>query len=65
MKLPMPSAQEINNIANRTEDAIYRSQSRNADVQLIENAIRSALQIVVDRMNIQMIAPLTVDLSKH
>jgi hypothetical protein len=67
MKLPMPTANEIYSIANRAEEAIYKSQSRTADVQLIENAIRNALQIVVDRLNIQIgsaTCPLSVDLSK-
>lgn len=64
MKLPMPTSNEINNLATRAEDAIYRSQSRAADVQIIENAIRNALAIVVDRMNIQIPQPIGLDLSK-
>ena len=63
MKLPMPTAQEIYNIADRAEGAIYNSGSRSADKMIIEIAIRNALQIVVDRMNIQ-VAPISIDLSK-
>jgi hypothetical protein len=64
MKLPMPTAQEIYNIADRAEGAIYNSGSRSADKMIIENAIRNALQIVVDRLNIQ-VAPISIDLSKQ
>jgi hypothetical protein len=63
MKLPMPTAQEIYNIAERAELAIYSSNSRTADKHIIENAIRNALQIVIDRMDIQ-IAPVSLDLGK-
>ena len=68
MKLPMPTAQEIYTIAQRAEDAIYNSGARSADRLIIENAIRNALQIVIDRMNIQIGSvthPLSVDLSKQ
>lgn len=65
MKLPMPTAQEIYNIADRAEGAIYNSGSRSADKMIIENAIRNALQVVVDRLNIQIPAPLSIDLSKQ
>lgn len=63
MKLPMPGSNEIYQIAQRTEEAIYNSGSRSADRLLIENAIRQALQIVVDRLDIH-VNPITVDLSK-
>jgi hypothetical protein len=63
MKLPMPTAQEIYNLADRAEAAIYSSNSRTADKHIIENAIRNALQIVIDRMDIQ-IAPVSLDLGK-
>lgn len=65
MKLPMPTAQEIYNIAERAETAIYHSNSRTADKLIIENAIRNALAIVVDRMNIQIPDNLQIDLSKN
>jgi hypothetical protein len=64
MKLPMPTANEIYSIAERAEGAIYNSGSRSADKLIIENAIRNALQIVVDRLNIQIASPISVDLSK-
>jgi hypothetical protein len=63
MKLPMPTAQEIYNLADRAEAAIYNSGARTADKHIIENAIRNALQIVIDRMDIQ-IAPVSLDLGK-
>jgi hypothetical protein len=64
MKLPMPTAQEIYNIAERAEHAMCASNSRTADKMIIENAIRNALQIVIDRMDIQM-NPVTLDLGKQ
>lgn len=64
MKLPMPTAQEIYNLADRAEQAIYNSGARNADKLIIENAIRNALQIVIDRMDIQL-SPVSLDLSKQ
>lgn len=64
MKLPMPTAQEIYNIATRSEETIYHSGSRGADKLIIENAIRNALAIVVDRLNIQISQPAGLDLSK-
>ena len=64
MKLPMPTAQEIYNIADRAEQSIYNSGSRSADKLIIENAIRNALAIVVDRLNIEVPDGLRIDLSK-
>jgi hypothetical protein len=64
MKLQMPTAQEIYNMAERAEQAIYHSDSRAADKLIIENAIRNALAIVVDRMDIQIPQPIGLDLSK-
>jgi hypothetical protein len=64
MKLPMPTAQEIYNIADRAEGAIYHSNSRSADKLIIENAIRNALAVVVDRMDIQIPQPIGLNLSK-
>lgn len=63
MKLPMPTATEIYAMAERAEGAIHLSESRYADKMIIENAIRNALQIVVDRLEIQLPA-LSIDLSK-
>lgn len=64
MKLPMPTPKEIWDIAERTEIAIYASGSRSADKIIIENAIRQALQIVVDRLDIS-VHPITIDLTKQ
>lgn len=64
MKLPMPNTQEIYNIAERAEKSIYASGSRTADVLIIENAIRHALAIVVDRLDIQIPQPIGLNLSK-
>ena len=65
MKLPMPTSQEIYNIAERAETAIYHSNSRTADKLVIENAIRNALALVIDRMDIQIPQPIGLDLSKR
>lgn len=64
ISLPLPSATEISNIANRAEDAINRSGSRIADTRIIEGAIREALMLVVGRLNIQVQAGITLDLNK-
>ena len=64
MKLPMPTANEIYALSERAEAAIYASNSRNADKLIIENAIRNALQIVIERMEIQIAQPIGIDLSK-
>lgn len=65
MKLPTLTFQEISNLAERAEAAIYVSNSRTADRHIIENAIRNALQIINDRMNIQVPNTFTIDLSKN
>lgn len=64
MKLPMPTAQEIYNIADRAEDIINNTTSRSNHRMCIENAIRQALFIVVERMNIQVPDALYIDLTK-
>lgn len=64
MKLPMPTSSEIAQLAERAEGAIYISQSRTADRLIIENAIRNALQLVIDRMDIQIPQPIGLDLGK-
>lgn len=61
MKLPMPTPQEIYNIADRTSSQI--TSNKHTNTLLIENAVRNALQIVVDRLNIQ-VGTISVDLSK-
>lgn len=62
MKLPMPTPQEIYNIADRTSSQI--TSNKHTNTLLIENAVRNALQIVVDRLNIQ-VGTISVDLSKQ
>jgi BMFP domain-containing protein YqiC len=64
MKLPMPTANEIWKIANRAEDTINNTNSRSNHHMCVENAIREALQIVLDRLDVQLLSPLAVDLSK-
>lgn len=65
MKLPMPSAQEIQSISERADHAIYMCDGdRTATKHIVENAIRNALAIVVDRMDIQIPQPIGLDLSK-
>lgn len=65
MKLPMPTTQEIAQIADRAEHAIYMCDAnRTATKLLIENAIRHALQVVTDRLDIQVPGVLQVNLGK-
>ncbi|UAW53455.1 hypothetical protein QGX15_gp007 [Pseudomonas phage psageK4e] len=65
MKLPIPNAQEINRIAVRAEETIKNTTSRSSHLMCVENAIREALALVVDRMNIQINDSLQIDLTKH
>ncbi|UAV89604.1 hypothetical protein [Pseudomonas phage COT4] len=64
MKLPIVSFNEIKNLADRAESAIYSSGSRAADVHIIENAIRNALAIFTERLEIQFKGQFEVDLRK-
>lgn len=65
MKLQMLTSQEIAQIADRAEHAIYMCDAnRTATKLVVENAIRHALQVVVDRLDIQMPTPLVLSLSK-
>lgn len=64
MKLPMPTNEDIYKAACRAEAAIYESRNRAADVYIIENAIRTMLQNVVNGLNIQVPDSLHIDLSK-
>lgn len=64
MRLQMPTAQEITSIANRCETPLSNINSVSARRAVVENAIREALAIVVDRMNIQIAQPTGLDLSK-
>lgn len=64
MKLPMPTANEIHRIAARAEDVIKNTTSRSSHQMCVENAIREALQLVLDRMDIQMPSPLVLSLGK-
>lgn len=64
MKLPVLTFQEIKNLAERAEHACNGSGSRTADVHIIENAIRNALQIYTDKLDIQIKQHYFVDLSK-
>ncbi|QHZ59960.1 hypothetical protein PJKIFABJ_00005 [Pseudomonas phage PE09] len=65
MKLPIPNAQEINRIAARAEETIKNTTSRSSHLMCVENAIREALALVVDRMNIQINDSLQIDLRKQ
>jgi len=64
MKLPVVTFAEIKNIADRAESAIYHSGSRAADVLIIENAIRNALAIYTEKLDIQVRQHYELDLSK-
>jgi hypothetical protein len=62
MKLPMPTAEEIYKIADRAAGSLGRNRS--TDTLIIENAVRNALAVVIDRMNIQT-PILSIDLTKQ
>lgn len=62
MKLPMPTADEVYKMADRAASQI--SSSRAVNTLIIENAIRNALAIVIDRMDIQIPQPIQLDLGK-
>lgn len=64
MKLPIPNAQEINRIAARAEEVIKNTTSRSSHLMCVENAIREALALVVDRLNVQVPDALYIDLTK-
>ena len=65
MKLPIPNAQEIHRIAARAEETIKNTTSRSSHLMCVENAIREALALVVDRMNVQINDSLQIDLRKQ
>lgn len=64
MKLPMPTPQEITNIAAACETPLSNTNSTSCRRVIVENAIRLALSLVVDRMDIQIPQPIGLDLSK-
>ena len=59
-----PTREVISKIAERCEAAIYGSQSRYADRLLIEGAINEVLMTIVHGMEIQINAPVVLDLKK-
>lgn len=61
---PFPTKEYIRHIADRTETAIYCSESRHADRLLIENAIHEVLMEMVRGMDIQIKDPIQLDLVK-
>lgn len=65
MKLPVVGFQDIKNLAERAELAIYSSGSRAADRLIIENAIRNALAIYTEKLDIQIKQHYFVDLTKE
>jgi hypothetical protein len=64
MKLPMPTSKEVYDMADRAASVITNTNSRSVNTLIIENAIRNALALVVDRMDIQIPQPIGLDLSK-
>lgn len=62
MKLPMPTADEVYKMAERAASAM--GSNRVMNTLIIENSIRNAMAIIVDRMNIQIPQPIGLDLSK-
>ncbi|UOL48427.1 hypothetical protein QGX12_gp004 [Pseudomonas phage Kremar] len=64
-KLPLLTAHEINKIALRAEDTIKNTTSRSSHLMCVENAIREAVQLMIDKLDIQIVSPFQIDLSKH
>lgn len=62
MKLPMPTSKEIFDMADRA--AAHLTSSRSTNSLVIENAIRNAIAVIVDRMEIQIPQPIGLDLRK-
>lgn len=63
-KLPLLNASEINRIAARAEDTIKNTTSRSSHLMCVENAIREAMQLMIDKLNIEIVSPFQIDLSK-
>lgn len=64
-KLPMLTASEIHKIAARAEDTIKNTTSRSNHLMCVENAVREAVQLMIEKLDIQIVNPLQIDLSKH
>ena len=63
-KLPMLSADEIYKIAKRAEDTINNTNSRSNHLMCVENAVREAVQLMIDKLNIQIVSGFQIDLTK-
>lgn len=54
MKLPILTPQEIHKIAARAEDVIKNTQSRSSHQMCVENAIREAQALILEKLNIEV-----------
>lgn len=64
IRLPMLSANEIHKIAARAEDTIKNTTSRSSHLMCVENAIREAIHLMIEKLDIQIVSPFQIDLSK-
>ena len=64
-RLPMLTANEIYKIAARAEETIKNTTSRSSHLMCVENAIREAIQLMIEKLDIQIVSPFQIDLSKH
>lgn len=63
-KLPMLTAVEIAKIAARAENTINNTNSRSNHQMCVENAIREAIHLMIEKLDIQIVSPFQIDLSK-
>ena len=64
MKLPMLTASEISKIADRAETVINNSNSRSNHRMCVENAIREAQALIIEKLDVKVQNHYFVDLSK-
>ncbi|ATN92881.1 hypothetical protein QGX11_gp118 [Pseudomonas phage PPSC2] len=64
MKLPMLTPREIALIAERTEVVINNSNSRSNHRMCVENAIREAQALIIEKLDVQVQHHYFVDLTK-
>lgn len=63
-KLPLLTQNEIHKIAARAEDVINNTNSRSNHHMAVENAVREAIQLMIEKLDIQIVSPFHLDLSK-
>lgn len=64
VRLPLLTQNEIHKIAARAEDTINNTNSRSNHHMAVENAIREAIHLMIEKLDIQIVSPFQIDLSK-